>query len=134
MSNFAGPDWEAGKEAINLLPRLRQPFRVIARSQAAGASFAGLQAIYYVDREPPDAELRQKLMAFAQGGGILFVPSKWPNPEGAPAPAEPYLLFTVRTVGKGRLAVCKEEQPDAYAYGGGHPEHHEPPERHSAPV
>jgi len=46
LSNFAGPNWEAGEEAVNLLPRLRQPFRVIARSRAAGASFTGLQAIY----------------------------------------------------------------------------------------
>ena len=114
MSNFIGPDWDAGEEAINLLPRIRQPFRVIARSRAAGASFAGLQAIFYVDREPPDAELRKKLMAFASGGGILFVSSKWPSPEGSPAPAEPYLLFSMRAVGKGRLAVCKEDQPDAY--------------------
>jgi hypothetical protein len=114
MSNFAKPDWEAARDALNCLPRLRQPFRVIARSQAAAASLAGLKAIYYVDREPPNAELRRKLMAFAQGGGTLFVPSKWPNPEGAPAPAEPYLLFTVRSVGKGRLAVCKEERPEAY--------------------
>jgi hypothetical protein len=114
MSNFTGPDWDAGEEAINLLPRIRQPFRVIARSRAAGDSFTGLQAIFYVDREPPDAALRQKLMAFARGGGTLFVSSKWPNPEGSPAPAEPYLLFSLRAVGKGRLAVCKEDEPDAY--------------------
>ena len=114
MSSFAGPDFDAGEEAVNLLPRLRQPFRVIARSRAAGASFAGLQAIFYVDKEAPDAELRKKLMAFATAGGTLFVPSKWPNPEGAAAAAEPYLLFNMRTVGKGRLAVCKEDQPDAY--------------------
>jgi hypothetical protein len=114
MSNFTGPDWDAGEEAINLLPRIRQPFRVIARSRAAGASFTGLQAIFYVDAEPPAAELRKKLMAFVQGGGILFVPSKWPNPEGPPAPAEPYLLFSLRAVGKGRLAVCKEDRPDVY--------------------
>jgi hypothetical protein len=114
MSSFAGPDWEAGKDALNSLPRLRQPFRVIARSQAAGASFAGLQAIYYADRETPSPELRQKLMAFAKGGGFLFVPSNWPNPEGAPAAAEPYLLFSVRTLGKGRLAVCKEDRPEQY--------------------
>ena len=42
------------------------------------------------------------------------MPSNWPNPEGSPAPAEPYLLFSMRAVGKGRLAVCKEDQPDAY--------------------
>ena len=40
--------------------------------------------------------------------------SKWANPEGPPAKAEPYLLFNVHTLGKGRLAVCKEEQPDVY--------------------
>jgi len=114
VSNFAGPDWDTAEEAINLLPRLRQPCRVIARSRATDASFAGLQAIFYVDREPPDPALRQKLIAFARGGGILFVPSTWPNPEGQPVPAEPYLLFGVRALGKGRLAVCKEAGPDSY--------------------
>jgi hypothetical protein len=114
MSNFAGPNWETGEEAVNLLPRLRHPFRVIPRGRAASASFAGLQAIFYVDKEAPDAELRKKLMAFATAGGTLFVPSKWPNPEGATVAAESYLLFDVRKVGRGRLAVCKEDQPDAY--------------------
>jgi hypothetical protein len=114
MSNFAGPDYETGEEAINLLPRLRQPCRVIARSLEASASLAGLQAIFYVDKEAPDAALRKKLLAFATDGGILFVPSNWQNPEGSPAPAEAYLLFNMRAVGKGRLAVCKEAQPDSY--------------------
>ena len=114
VSNFAGPDWFLGEEAVNLLPRLREPFRVIARSRAVGASFDGLQAIFYVDREPPDASLRQKLIAFARHGGTLFVPSSWPNPEGQPAPAEPYLLFSLHALGKGRLAVCKEDHPDTY--------------------
>jgi hypothetical protein len=114
VSNFAGSDWDFVRDALNSLPRHRHPFRLIARSRAAGASFAGLQAIYYLDREPPNPELRQKLTAFAKGGGILFVPSKWPNPEGAPVAAEPYLLFSMRALGKGRLAVCKEDQPDPY--------------------
>jgi hypothetical protein len=114
ISSFAGDDWQRGEEAINLLPRIRQPFRVIARSRAVGASFEGLQAIYYIDPEAPSAALREKLLAFAQGGGTLFVSSKWANPEGPPAKAEPYLLFNVHTLGKGRLAVCKEERPDSY--------------------
>jgi hypothetical protein len=114
ISDFAGPNWFLGEEAVNLLPRLREPFRVMARSRAAAASFDGLQAIYYVDQEPPEAQLRQKLIAFAKGGGTLFVPSKWPNPEGEPAAAEPYLLFSLRALGKGRLAVCKEDHPNTY--------------------
>jgi len=114
VSNFAGPDWFPGEEAVNLLPRLREPYRVIARSRAMGASFDGLKAIYYVDQEPPEPPLRQKLIAFAKAGGTLFVPSKWPNPEGPPIPAEPYLLFSLRALGKGRLAVCKEDHPNTY--------------------
>ena len=114
ISNFSGDNWQRSEEAINLLPRIRQLYQVIARSQAVGASFEGMQAIYYVDPEAPSAALREKLIAFAKGGGILFVSSKWPNPEGPPAKAEPYLLFNVHTLGKGRLAVCKEEQPDSY--------------------
>jgi len=114
VSNFAGDDWDRGEETLNLLPRLREPARVIARSRAVTASFAGLQAIYYTDQEPPDAALRAKLLAFARGGGVLFVPSKWPNPEGPPAAAEAYLLFNLHVLGKGRLAVCKEEAPDPY--------------------
>lgn len=114
VSNFAGSDWGAGEEVLNLLPRIRQPFQAIARSRALGTSFSNLQAILYVDREPPDPALRRKLIDFAQGGGILFVSSKWPNPEGPPVPAEPYLLFNMRALGKGRLAVCKEDGPDPY--------------------
>ncbi len=114
ISNFAEPDYDSAEEAINLMPRVRQPFRLIARQHAASASFAGLQAIYYMDKEAPDAALRKKLLAFANDGGTLLVPSNWPNPQGPPAPAEAYLLFSMRKVGKGRLGVCKEEKPDAY--------------------
>jgi hypothetical protein len=57
------------------------------------------------------------LIAFANGGGTLFVRAKWLNLEGSPAPlspAEAYLLFNVRRLGKGRLAVAKEDDFDAY--------------------
>jgi hypothetical protein len=114
ISDFAGADRDLGEEALNLLPRLRQPFRTIARSQAAGVSFAGLRAIFYVDQEPADAKLRAKLLAFVQGGGMLFATSKWPNPEGTLVPPEPHLTFNVRALGKGRLAVAKDDQPDPY--------------------
>ena len=117
MSNFSEPDRYFGEDALNLLPRLREPFRVIPRSQAVAASFDGLQGILYVDQEPPDPKLRQKLIAFVKEGGTLFVRSTWPNPEGSPiqlSSAEAYLLFNVRRLGKGRLAVAKEDEPDTY--------------------
>ncbi len=118
MSNFTDPmDRIIGEQALNLLPRSREPYRVIARSQALTASFDGLQGIFYVDREPPADPLRAKLIAFAQAGGTLFVRAKWPNPEGTPitlSTEETYLLFNERTVGKGRLAVAKSDDIDPY--------------------
>jgi hypothetical protein len=117
MSNFAEPDRFLGEDSLNMLPRLREPFRVIARSQALATSFDGLQGIFYVDQEPPDPKLRQKLDAFVNGGGTLFVRANWPNPEGSPielSSAEAYLLFNMRSLGKGRLAVAKEDKPDSY--------------------
>jgi len=114
MSDFAGADRDLAEEALNLLPRLRQPFRPIARSQAAGASLTGLRAIFYVDREPADAKLQAKLMAFVRGGGMLFATSKWAKPEGTLVPDEPHLTFSQRALGKGRLFISKEEQPDPY--------------------
>ena len=117
MSNFSEPDRYFGEDALNLLPRLREPFRVIPRSQAAAAPFNGLQGILYVDQEPPGPKLRQRLIAFVKKGGTLFVRSTWPNPEGLPiqlSSAEAYFLFNVRRLGKGRLAVAKEDKPDTY--------------------
>ncbi|MGA3182031.1 MAG: hypothetical protein ABSF38_16955 [Verrucomicrobiota bacterium] len=117
MSNFSEPDRVFGEDALNMLPRLREPFRVISRTQPLAASFDGLQGILYVDQEPPDSKLRQKLIAFVKAGGTLFVPSKWPDPEGSQiqlSSAEAYLLFNVRALGKGRLAVAREDKPDSY--------------------
>jgi len=114
ISSFAGSNWNFSEEAVNILPRIREPFKAIARQHAAGASFAGLQAIYYMDDESPEPLLRQKLIDFAKDGGTLFVPSNWKNPEGEPAKAEPYFLFNLHALGKGRLGVCKEDSPDTY--------------------
>ena len=117
MSNFAEPDRFLGQDSLSMLPRLREPFRVIARAQALAASLKDLQGIFYVDQEPPEPKLRQKLIAFVNGGGTLFVRANWPKPEGTPiqlSSAETYLLFNLRKVGKGRLAVAKEAEIDSY--------------------
>jgi hypothetical protein len=117
ISNFSGADRPFGEDILNLLPRLREPFRVMARSRASAAAFDGLQGVFYMDQEPPEPRLRQELVAFANAGGTLFVRSKWPQPEGAAvqlSSEEAYLLFSVRGLGKGRLAVAREDDPDTY--------------------
>jgi hypothetical protein len=70
-----------------------------------------------MDQEPPEPGLRRRLTDFARGGGTLFVRSKWPDPEGSPmqlSPAEAYLLFSMRSLGRGRLGVAREDEPDTY--------------------
>ncbi len=117
MSNFSEPDRAFGEDTLNMFPRLREPFRVISRTQALAASFDGLQGIFFVDQVAPEPKLREKLIAFVKGGGTLFVRSTWPNPEGSPmqlSSEEDYLYFNLRQLGKGRLAVAKEENPDTY--------------------
>jgi hypothetical protein len=117
MSNFSEPDRAFGEDTLNMFPRLREPFRVISKTQALTASLDGLQGIFFVDQVAPEPKLREKLTAFVKGGGTLFVRSTWPNPEGSPmqlSSAEDYLYFNVRQLGKGRLAVAKEENPDTY--------------------
>lgn len=117
MSNFAEPDRAFGEDTLNMFPRLREPFRVISKTQALTASLDGLQGIFFVDQVAPEPKLREKLTAFVKGGGTLFVRSTWPNPEGSPiqlSSEEDYLYFNVRQLGKGRLAVAKEENPDTY--------------------
>ncbi len=117
ISDFSEGDRTFGEDILNLLPRLREPFRVMARTQALSASFSGLQGIFYMDQEPPEPRLRRRLTDFARGGGTLFVRSKWPDPEGSPiqlSSAEAYLLFSMRRLGKGRLGVAREDEPDTY--------------------
>ena len=117
ISNFSEGDRTFAEDILNLLPRLREPFRVMARTQALSASLNGLQGIFYMDQEPPEAALRQRLTDFARGGGTLFVRSKWPDPEGSPmqlSSEEAYILFSMRSLGRGRLGVAREDEPDTY--------------------
>ena len=118
VANFTDPlDRLLAEQALNLLPRQREPYRVIARSQALAAPFDGLQGIFYVDQEAPEAKLRAKLIAFVEAGGFLFVRAKWPSPEGTPvqlSTEEAYVLFNERSLGKGRLAVAKVDELDPF--------------------
>jgi hypothetical protein len=45
---------------------------------------------------------------------LLVAGPKWPPTEGTPANGDPYKRYQVRRLGKGRLAVAKEETQDPY--------------------
>ena len=67
----------------------------------------------YPDAGKPAPELRRKLMGFAEQGGLVVTGPEW-GKEGALIEPEFKSIFDLRRVGRGRLAIGKEELADAY--------------------
>lgn len=108
VSGFSGDN-----EILNLLDRTNEQYRIILMTNAAGASFKGLRALLYPDAAAPSPELRKQILAFVEAGGLLIAGPQW-GPAGNPAKGEDHPRYNLRTLGKGRLAVAKEEMDDAY--------------------
>jgi hypothetical protein len=113
VSDFTGDNFDMSGEILNGAARGNLQYRVIWKSQAAAQSFSGLKAILYADKEAPEASLRKKMMDFAEQGGLLIAGPKWGS-EGTPADPGFDTQFAVRTYGKGRLAVAKDELGDPF--------------------
>ena len=113
VSDFTGENYDMSGEILNLAARRNLQFRVIFKSQAMTLPFTGLKALIYADKAAPEAPLRRKLMDFARQGGLLITGPRWGS-EGAPADPGFDTQFAVRTFGKGRLAVAREEFTDAF--------------------
>ena len=113
VSDFTGDNYDMSGEILNGAARRNLQFRAIWKSQAMAQPFTGLKAVLYADQEAPEAALRKKMMAFAEQGGLLIAGPKW-GPEGTPADPGFDTQFAVRTLGKGRLAVAKDELTDAF--------------------
>lgn len=114
VSDFAGPNEFAGREALNLLARRHQPYRIIEKSRESQATLAGLKAVLYVDQEPPEPELRRTLLGLAAAGGLLIVPPNWSAPGGAEVSADAHPRYRVYKLAGGRIAIAKEEVADPY--------------------
>jgi hypothetical protein len=115
VSDFSGQNQYLSNELLNLVARTNQPYRVIVRSKITVSSFTGLRAVLYADAEPPTPELRQHVLAFVQGGGMLITGPAWGTLPGTPVEGYDYDDYTERVFGKGRLAVSKEDLTDPYA-------------------
>jgi hypothetical protein len=57
--------------------------------------------------------MRQKMLGFVESGGLLVTGPKW-GPEGKSLGPDAHLRFDVRSLGKGRLALAKEELADPF--------------------
>jgi hypothetical protein len=113
ISDFAGSNETIGTETLNLIVRQNVPFRIIPKSKLATAPLTGFKALISVDDTMPEPAARKRLLDFAQQGGALLVSQCWKGQGGTPTGvAHPRL--DLRKLGKGKLAVCKDESPDPY--------------------
>jgi hypothetical protein len=113
ISDFTGANFEMSGEILNLMSRRNLQFRAIWKSFAMAQPFSGLNALVYADTAAPAADLRRKMMLFVEQGGLLVTGPKW-GTDGKPANPDFPTQFEVRSVGKGRLAVARQELTDAY--------------------
>jgi hypothetical protein len=79
-------------------------------ADAARATFEKQKAILYLEPEPPQGELRSRLLGFAQAGGLLIAPI---GTVGTP-PEETRLEHGIRRYGKGRIAMPVEKWTDPF--------------------
>jgi hypothetical protein len=114
VSDFAGENEFLSQEILNLATRNNQPYHMLEKAQVTDAALKGLHAVIYLDAEPPAPELRAKLLAYAASGGLLVIGPKWGNPEGTLATPDLDPRLSFRVLGKGKLAVAKEADPDSY--------------------
>ncbi len=113
VSGFAGPDEFLAQEILNLTARQNQPYLVLDKARTAAAALTALKAVIYPDTAPPDPPLRRALLAFAEAGGLLMAGPKWGG-EGKPVEAPDFPRYTIRSLGKGRIALWKAEDPDPW--------------------
>jgi hypothetical protein len=114
LSGFDPDDGFLAYEVMNLLPRRRLPYRPVDHDHALAAPMHGIEAVFCADSRPPEPALRKRLLQFANSGGKLFTRTAWTDPPTEPMEAAPHLVFDLFPLGKGTLAVAKEDEPDPW--------------------
>ena len=116
ISDYAGEHEFFGGELLNLLARAGAHYRILLTDKVSDASLQGLRAVVYADAAPPSPALRSRILAFVQAGGMLITSPKWGAVTTPALPAEDHPRFALHAVGKGRIALAKEEQADPYMW------------------
>ena len=113
ISNFAGANEAGSQEILNLLGRRSLSYRILEASAAATARLDGFKALIAVDEGAPAPPLRRNLLDFANRGGLLVASAGWTQAEAKPTGMD-HPRIDVRSLGKGRLAICKTSAPDPF--------------------
>jgi hypothetical protein len=112
MSDFSGENYDFSGEILNLMSRRDLPFRVLWNVGTGTPALAGLKALVWADGAQPAAPLRKSMLSFVEQGGLLVTGPKWGS-DGTPG-AGGHTRFDVRALGKGRIAVAREDLGDPY--------------------
>jgi len=113
VADFSSDEFLAG-ETLNLLARANQQYRAIPIGRNSDESWKGLRAILYVASNPPPAGLRRQIEALVANGMMLIAGPQWGTVAGPLAKDQEHSRYDIRVVGKGRVAIAKEELNDPY--------------------
>jgi len=116
VSDFSGDNEFFSHELLNLLGREGLHYRILPKDQIAAASFESLRAVSYTDGTPPGDDLRRRIVAFVEAGGTLIAAPKWGPVTGTPVKAAEPAGYTVRALGKGRIALAADEPADPFLW------------------
>ncbi len=110
MSTFAGEGEMMSSEFLNLAPRRHLAYRPLVASTTPQPSFDGLKAIIYLEAQPPEGELRDRLLTFARSGGLLIGPKGIADISGARQVQE----HSVSKFGAGQVAIPLQPWDDPF--------------------
>jgi hypothetical protein len=118
VSDFTGDNEFFNQELLNLLARAGQHCRILPKGGISDASLAGLRAVIYADAQPPAPALRQRVLAFVSAGGLLIAAPQWGDVPGTPIQDGGNPRYSLRALGKGRVAVAVAGPDDPYLWAG----------------
>lgn len=114
VSDFTGDNYDFGGEILNALSRRDFLCTAICDTGKALPSLAGLKVILRADAQAPSAAVKASLLAYVQQGGLLVTGPNWGANGVAGESKSPN--FNVRTLGKGRIAIAKEDTSDPWDF------------------
>jgi len=116
VSDFTGDNEFFSQELLNLLARAGQHCRILPKDRISDASLASLRAAIYADAEPPAPTLRKQILAFVAAGGMLITAPTWGEVPGTPIQDDGNRRYSLRALGKGKVAVAVAGPDDPYLW------------------
>jgi len=116
ISDFSGKNEFFSRELLNLLARAGQHYVILPKQHIGSGALFGLRAVIYPDSDAPADALRKQVHDFVQAGGLLIGAPQWGGPPGTPVQSTEGDRYSVRNLGKGRIALSYTDPDDPYLW------------------